>query len=170
MIHIDIGAGVQTFREFPVRAERVQNRLTHPGHDAHVQGDVDGIRQFDSDLGKRRSNGTHRERNDPQRPTLHGTFEELPGFRVAVLWRHPIVRWAGVFLVLRADKGQVFGPSHVVGVRAAIKGTGVFFLIQGDQETARDGALFKAFARALRVACSKDKQLGRMLPSTKGLL
>lgn len=31
-------------------------------------------------------------------------------------------------------------------------------------------AIFKAFARALRVACSKDKQLGRMLPSTKGLL
>ena len=31
-------------------------------------------------------------------------------------------------------------------------------------------AIFKAFARALRVACSKDRQLGRMLPSTKGLL
>jgi imidazoleglycerol-phosphate dehydratase len=31
-------------------------------------------------------------------------------------------------------------------------------------------ALFKAFARAVRVACSRDKQLGRMLPSTKGLL
>jgi imidazoleglycerol-phosphate dehydratase len=31
-------------------------------------------------------------------------------------------------------------------------------------------ALFKAFARALRVACSHDKQLARMLPSTKGLL
>ena len=31
-------------------------------------------------------------------------------------------------------------------------------------------AIFKAFARALRVACSQDKQLGRMLPSTKGLL
>jgi imidazoleglycerol-phosphate dehydratase len=31
-------------------------------------------------------------------------------------------------------------------------------------------ALFKAFARALRVACSRDKQLGEMLPSTKGLL
>jgi imidazoleglycerol-phosphate dehydratase len=31
-------------------------------------------------------------------------------------------------------------------------------------------ALFKAFARALRVACSRDKQLARMLPSTKGLL
>ena len=31
-------------------------------------------------------------------------------------------------------------------------------------------AVFKAFARALRVACSNDPQLGRMLPSTKGLL
>jgi imidazoleglycerol-phosphate dehydratase len=31
-------------------------------------------------------------------------------------------------------------------------------------------ALFKAFARALRVACSRDQQLADMLPSTKGLL
>ncbi len=31
-------------------------------------------------------------------------------------------------------------------------------------------AIFKAFARALRVACMRDAQLGKMLPSTKGLL
>jgi imidazoleglycerol-phosphate dehydratase len=31
-------------------------------------------------------------------------------------------------------------------------------------------AIFKAFARALRVACAKDARLARMLPSTKGLL
>ena len=31
-------------------------------------------------------------------------------------------------------------------------------------------SLFKAFARAMRVACSKDRRLQRMLPSTKGLL
>jgi imidazoleglycerol-phosphate dehydratase len=31
-------------------------------------------------------------------------------------------------------------------------------------------ACFKAFARALRAACSKDKRLRTMLPSTKGLL
>ena len=31
-------------------------------------------------------------------------------------------------------------------------------------------ALFKAFARALRAACSTDKRLAEMLPSTKGLL
>ena len=31
-------------------------------------------------------------------------------------------------------------------------------------------AIFKAFGRALRVACSRDRQMARMLPSTKGLL
>ena len=31
-------------------------------------------------------------------------------------------------------------------------------------------AMFKAFGRALRVACARDKQLAKMLPSTKGLL
>ena len=31
-------------------------------------------------------------------------------------------------------------------------------------------AIFKAFARALRVACARDRRLARTLPSTKGLL
>lgn len=31
-------------------------------------------------------------------------------------------------------------------------------------------AVFKAFARALRVACAKDKRMAKRLPSTKGLL
>jgi imidazoleglycerol-phosphate dehydratase len=31
-------------------------------------------------------------------------------------------------------------------------------------------AVFKAFGRALRVACAKDTQLAKVLPSTKGLL
>jgi imidazoleglycerol-phosphate dehydratase len=31
-------------------------------------------------------------------------------------------------------------------------------------------ACFKAFARALRVACAKDRRMAKMLPSTKGLL
>jgi len=31
-------------------------------------------------------------------------------------------------------------------------------------------ALFKAFGRALRMACSKDRRLAKVMPSTKGLL
>ena len=31
-------------------------------------------------------------------------------------------------------------------------------------------AIFKAFARALRVACDKDDRMAKRLPSTKGLM
>lgn len=43
-------------------------------------------------------------------------------------------------------------------------------VLYGRSSHHRVEALFKAFARALRVACSKDKRLARTLPSTKGLL
>jgi len=43
-------------------------------------------------------------------------------------------------------------------------------IIYGRSNHHKIEALFKAFARALRVACSRDKQLAKMLPSTKGLL
>jgi len=43
-------------------------------------------------------------------------------------------------------------------------------VIYGRSNNHKIEALFKAFARALRVACSRDRQLAKMLPSTKGLL
>ena len=43
-------------------------------------------------------------------------------------------------------------------------------VLYGRSNHHRIEAAFKAFGRALRVACAKDKQLARMLPSTKGLL
>ena len=43
-------------------------------------------------------------------------------------------------------------------------------VLYGRSSHHRIEAAFKAFARALRAACSRDRQLSRMLPSTKGLL
>jgi imidazoleglycerol-phosphate dehydratase len=43
-------------------------------------------------------------------------------------------------------------------------------VLYGRSSHHRVEAAFKAFARALRVACSRDPQLGRLLPSTKELL
>jgi len=43
-------------------------------------------------------------------------------------------------------------------------------VLYGRSSHHRVEAVFKSFARALRVACSRDRQLGRTLPSTKGLL
>ena len=42
--------------------------------------------------------------------------------------------------------------------------------LRGDNAHHQAETVFKAFARALRFACSKDKQLGKLLPTTKGLL
>jgi imidazoleglycerol-phosphate dehydratase len=43
-------------------------------------------------------------------------------------------------------------------------------VLYGRSSHHRAEAAFKAFARALRVACSRDRQMARQLPSTKGLL
>lgn len=43
-------------------------------------------------------------------------------------------------------------------------------VLYGRSSHHRVEATFKAFARALRVACARDRRLLRMLPSTKGLL
>jgi imidazoleglycerol-phosphate dehydratase len=43
-------------------------------------------------------------------------------------------------------------------------------VLQGRSSHHKIEALFKAFARALRAACWRDRRLGKMLPSTKGLL
>jgi imidazoleglycerol-phosphate dehydratase len=43
-------------------------------------------------------------------------------------------------------------------------------VLYGRSSHHRIEAVFKAFARALRVACARDARLAKMLPSTKGLL
>jgi imidazoleglycerol-phosphate dehydratase len=66
-------------------------------------------------------------------------------------------------------------PSELVadffeGFAAAARATVHLKVLYGRSSHHRIEASFKAFARALRAACAKDRRLGRMLPSTKGLL
>jgi len=56
------------------------------------------------------------------------------------------------------------------GFAMAVRGNVHVKVLYGRSNHHKIEAVFKAFARALRVACSKDKQLAKMLPSTKGLL
>jgi imidazoleglycerol-phosphate dehydratase len=56
------------------------------------------------------------------------------------------------------------------GFAAAARANVHLKVLYGRSSHHRVEAAFKAFARALRVACAKDRRLGRMLPSTKGLL
>ena len=67
---------------------------------------------------------------------------------------------------LQTELVHDFFDGFALGARANVH----VKVLHGRSSHHRIEAAFKAFARALRVACSKDKQLARMLPSTKGLL
>jgi len=59
-----------------------------------------------------------------------------------------------------------FFEGFAIGARANIH----VKVLYGRSSHHKIEAAFKAFARAVRVACSKDKRLAKMLPSTKGLI
>jgi imidazoleglycerol-phosphate dehydratase len=67
---------------------------------------------------------------------------------------------------LHSELVQDFFEGFAQGARAAVH----LKLLYGRSSHHGVEAVFKAFARALRVACSRDRQLRRALPSTKGLL
>jgi len=67
---------------------------------------------------------------------------------------------------LQAELVHDFFEGFSIGARANVH----VKVLYGRSSHHHVEAVFKAFARALRVACSKDRQLKAMLPSTKGLL
>jgi imidazoleglycerol-phosphate dehydratase len=67
---------------------------------------------------------------------------------------------------LQAELIHDFFEGFAIGARANVH----MKVLYGRSSHHHVEAVFKAFARALRVACSKDKQLAKQLPSTKGLL
>jgi imidazoleglycerol-phosphate dehydratase len=67
---------------------------------------------------------------------------------------------------LQAELLHDFFEAFAIGARANVH----VKVLYGRSSHHHVEAVFKAFARALRVACSKDRQLARALPSTKGLI
>lgn len=67
---------------------------------------------------------------------------------------------------LQAELVHDFFEGFAMGARANVH----VKVLYGRSSHHHVEAVFKAFARALRVACAKDKQLARALPSTKGLI
>jgi imidazoleglycerol-phosphate dehydratase len=67
---------------------------------------------------------------------------------------------------LQTELVHDFFEGFAIGARANLHAK----VLYGRSSHHKVEAVFKAFARALRVACAKDKRLARILPSTKGLL
>jgi imidazoleglycerol-phosphate dehydratase len=88
---------------------------------------------------------------------------DLGGRAHAVVDTKVRVRYVGD---LQAELVHDFFDGFAMGARANIHAK----VLYGRSSHHHIEAIFKAFARALRVACSKDKQLAKALPSTKGLI
>ena len=67
---------------------------------------------------------------------------------------------------LQSELVQDFFEAFAAAVRANVH----VKVLYGRSSHHQVEAVFKAFARALRAACARDRRLARMMPSTKGLL
>ena len=67
---------------------------------------------------------------------------------------------------LQAELVHDFFEGFALGARANVH----VKVLYGRSSHHHVEAVFKAFARALRVACARDRRLARALPSTKGLI
>jgi imidazoleglycerol-phosphate dehydratase len=99
----------------------------------------------------------------PMDETLAVAAIDLSGRPHAVVDLKVRVRLVGD---LQTELVQDFFEGFAIGARANVH----VKVLYGRSSHHHIEAVFKAFARALRVACSKDRQLKKTLPSTKGLL
>jgi imidazoleglycerol-phosphate dehydratase len=67
---------------------------------------------------------------------------------------------------LQSELVHDFFEGFAIGARANVH----MNVMYGRSNHHKIEAVFKAFGRALRVACARDKRMAQMLPSTKGLL
>ena len=99
----------------------------------------------------------------PMDETLGVAAIDLSGRVHAVVDRQLAVERVGD---LQAERVGDFFDGFAQGARANVH----LKVLYGRSSHHQIEALFKAFARALRFACSRDRQMARTLPSTKGLL
>ena len=99
----------------------------------------------------------------PMDETLAVAAIDLSGRPHARVETRVSVRFVGD---LQSELVHDFFAGFAMGARANVH----VKVLYGRSNHHKIEACFKAFGRALRVACAKDKRMARMLPSTKGLL
>ena len=99
----------------------------------------------------------------PMDETLAVAAIDLSGRPYSVIDTKVTVRLVGD---LQTELVHDFFEGFAMGARANVH----LKVMYGRSNHHKLEACFKAFGRALRVACAKDRRMARMLPSTKGLL
>ncbi len=99
----------------------------------------------------------------PMDETLGVAAVDFSGRAAAVIETKVRVRLVGD---LQSELVPDFFDGFARGAQANVRAR----ILYGRSNHHKIEALFKAFARSVRAACWRDKQMGRLLPSTKGLL
>src|SRR5579864_2440655 len=99
----------------------------------------------------------------PMDETLGLAAVDFSGRAAAIIDTKALVRLVGD---LQTELVHDFFDGFARGAQANVHAR----VLYGRSNHHKIEALFKAFARALRAACWRDKQMARLLPSTKGLL
>ncbi len=111
---------VHARHEVAIAAQHVIDGAAHARHEPHVDHHVGAVGELDADVGDRRAQRPHAERDDVHRAAAHAAIEQA---RLAVapvlqdgahlVGGHPVVGGARVLGPRRADEGAVLDPRHV---------------------------------------------------------
>ena len=116
----------------------VQHRGADAGHDLHRDHDVGGVGDLDAVHRHVGLDVAHDERDDVHRATRHAPLVEVGHQGLHLGRRLPVVREAGVLLVLGADEGAVLDPGDVAGVGGRVEAVRLLVRVEPGEGAAVD--------------------------------
>ena len=155
-VGMEVEHAVQAAVEIVRIPQLFQGHLSHARHDAHAQDHVEGIGQFDADLGEGGACRTHEVGDDIHRAALHRAGAVSAELVIHGLGSHPVVGGPGIFLHLGADEGALLHARHVVGFGAMIITAGELLLIQSHENPLAHGLLRQRRPLRLRAVAPVD--------------
>ena len=138
---VDVAFAVKSSDPVVAVAENVKNGLAHSCHDCHVEHNINGIGDFDTDLGKLGANGTHGVRNYIHGSALIAVSCDVGKHFIGFAGLHPVVGGACLLLGGSADKGAALNTGNVVNGGAVEVASGELFLVELDHFAGSAGFL-----------------------------
>ena len=117
--------------------EALEDMRAHVGHDAHVDHHVGAVGDLDADLGERRIQRAHAERDDIHRAALHAALEFFVQLDAHFGGIRPVVGGAGLVGALGTDERAVFHAGDVRWRRTGEERVRAFLRVE-----AGEGAFF----------------------------
>ncbi len=88
---IDVNFGMKTFYEIVVFTQSLGNHFAHSGHDIHIQNNINGVSQLNTDFCKFATDNTHGIGNDIHCSAFHAATINLGQHVIAFFRIHPVV-------------------------------------------------------------------------------